>query len=218
MEGYYLSGEPTDLSGSKKLRQESGDTNLLRGITVEGEQLTRNVSDGFKLSDTDDLEPALMKFLEQKGGVIFGTEYTYLPSLSMKDKEYPEIIASQSWRDSFNDPSSRLEVTLENSDNLLKSRATQTHISNIEKLREKWPCTRARCDWNTVYQQSYSTEINNRLAHARLYLEPAISRYQCLCAGLVCSDWHRVEKLSNRAGQCIDQSVFTSNSVQRWKN
>ena len=158
-EGYYLSGEPTDLLAAvKEARQEAGDTNLLRGITVDGDQLTRNVSDGFKLSNTDDLEPALTKILQQKGAVVFGTEYMYLPTLSMTDEEYPEIMASQSFEGiPFNDPSSRLELTLENSDDLLKiTRYTQTHLSNIEKLREKM----------TLYSEQDAIEtlyINNRI-------------------------------------------------------
>ncbi len=159
-EGYYLSGEPTDMQQAvREYRDQLEDSTAFRlGVKIESNQLTRNVSDGFNITDDGKTAETLAKFLDQQGEFLFGSEYQYLPQLSFQDKEYPEIIAAQSYEGiPFNDDSSRLDITLENTDNLLKiTRYTQTHIGNIEKLRDKVNLYTERDAIDTLY-------VNNRI-------------------------------------------------------
>lgn len=159
-EGYYLSGEPTDMQKAiQDYRDQLDDSTAFRlGIKVDDNQLIRNVSEGFNITDDGKTAETLAKFLSQEGEVLYGKEYQYLPYLSFQDKEYPSIVAAQSFEGiPFNDASSRLDITLENTDDLLKiTRYTQTHIGKIEKLRDKVNLYSERDAIDTLY-------INNRI-------------------------------------------------------
>ena len=159
-EGYYLSGEPTDMQKAiQDYRDQLDDSTAFRlGIKVDDNQLIRNVSEGFNITDDGKTAETLAKFLSQEGEVLYGKEYQYLPYLSFQDKEYPSIVAAQSFEGiPFNDASSRLDITLENTDDLLKiTRYTQTHIGKIEKLRDKVNLYTERDAIDTLY-------INNRI-------------------------------------------------------
>lgn len=158
--GYYLSGVPTNMeiavSDYQAEHKDSGSFTL--GVTAEEYQLTRRISDGFSITDAKKTGETLGKFLQQKGEVLFGDEYTYLENLSFQDQEYPEIVAGQVFEEiPFNDTSSRLDIELENTDDLLKiTRYTQTHISQIEKLRDQTALYSERDAIETLY-------INNRI-------------------------------------------------------
>ena len=77
--------------------------------------------------------------LQRKDQVLFGDEYDYLENLSVLNANHPTVVAVQSYEGiPFNDSSSRIDITLEQTDDLLQiARYTQTHISNITPLREK---------------------------------------------------------------------------------
>ncbi|WP_368251003.1 two-component system regulatory protein YycI [Enterococcus sp. 2201sp1_2201st1_B8_2201SCRN_220225] len=222
-EGYYLSGEPTDMNKAFKDQQKASSKASVSstGMTIENNQLSRKVADGFHFTNPNDLEPALKKYLNQPGAVLFGSEYTYLPTLSMEDKEYPEITASQSFEGiPFNDPSSRLEITLENTDDLLKVTGyTQTHLSNIEKLREKMSLYSEQDAIETLY-------INNRIPPKSKIAWRMLSytlSLQFRGTNVYVPAWfvaidtgsknYQVERVN-----ALTNKVFTSNSVQKVEN
>lgn len=158
--GYYLSGEQTNMADAViNQRKESGNSEfLMDGTTFKDNQLTHVASDNYYISDDKETEKTLQNFLKLEDQVLFGSEYTYLSHLSFVDQEYPEIFAGQSFEGiPFNDPTSRLEINLENADDLMKITSyTQTHLSNIEKLREKMTLYSEKDAINTLY-------INNKI-------------------------------------------------------
>lgn len=159
-QGYYLSAEQTNLKEDvEKHRQESEDHNfLVSGTSYDGNALSRTPRGNFYISDDKKTASSLNSFLSQTDQILYGTQYGYIPHLSFADKEYPELIAAQSFDGIFfNDSTSRLELTLEERDSLMRiSRYTQTHLNSIEKLREKMPLYSERDAVETLY-------INNKL-------------------------------------------------------
>lgn len=159
-QGYYLSAEQTDLKKEvEKQREERGDRNfLVSGTSFEGNTLIRVPRGNFYVSEDKKTASSLNSFLNQPDQIIYGSQYGYIPHLSFADREYPELIAAQSFEGIyFNDPTSRLEITLEERDSLMRiSRYNQTHLHNIEKLREKMPLYSERDAVETLY-------INNKL-------------------------------------------------------
>lgn len=158
--GYYLSGIPTNMQKAiSDYRRDNDESDAFSlGTTTEEYQVTRRISDGTSITDANKTAATLAKFLQQDGEVLFGEEYTYLENLSFQDQEYPEIVAAQSFEKiPFNDSSSRLDIQLENTDDLLKiTRYTQTHISQIEKLRDQTALYSERDAIETLY-------VNNRI-------------------------------------------------------
>ncbi|KAF1300760.1 MULTISPECIES: two-component system regulatory protein YycI [Enterococcus] len=156
LEGYYLSGEQTDLA--QILEEDAGNQSLQNGTTVEDDELTHVTSENYYISDDKKTESALKNFLSKESQILFGTEYEYLPNYSLTDEEYPEVVAAQTFETiPFNDPTSRVTISLEKVDDLLKiARYTQTHLSQIEKLREKMTLYTEKDAINTLY-------INNKI-------------------------------------------------------
>jgi len=156
LEGYYLSGEQTDLA--QILEEDAGNQSLQNGTTVEDDELTHVTSENYYISDDKKTESALKNFLSKESQILFGTEYEYLPNYSLTDEEYPEVVAAQTFETiPFNDPTSRVTISLAKVVDLLKiARYTQTHLSQIEKLREKMTLYTEKDAINTLY-------INNKI-------------------------------------------------------
>lgn len=160
VEGYYLSGEQTNMDEAlKQERENSGNPSFLSsGTTIVDNELTHMPSESYYISDDQKTEATLESFLNKNDQILFGKQYSYLPNYSLTDKEYPEVVAAQSFEGIlFNDPTSRLTLSLEKADDLLKiSRYSQTHLSQIEKLREKTALYTERDAIETLY-------INNKI-------------------------------------------------------
>ena len=162
LSGYYLSGEQTDFD--VELRNPQLNTQFKRGSTVKGQQLIHVSTNGFYISDDSQTEETVNGFLQRKDQVLFGDEYDYLENLSVLNANHPTVVAVQSYEGiPFNDSSSRIDITLEQTDDLLQiSRYTQTHISNITPLREKMTVYSEKEAVNTLY-------LNNKLpSHSKI--------------------------------------------------
>lgn len=159
-EGYYLSAEVTDMSEVIQAeRKKRNDNNFLSfGASYDGHQLIKVPRGNFYISHDKNTKASVTSFLQQPDQVFYGTEYGYLPHLSLKDKDYPTIVAAQSYEGIyFNDVSSRLEIMLEEKDDLMRiTRYSQTHLDHIEKLRDKMPLYSEKDAVDTLY-------INNKI-------------------------------------------------------
>ncbi|HLQ40694.1 MAG TPA: two-component system regulatory protein YycI [Tetragenococcus sp.] len=138
--GYYLSGKPTDLNQALADKREIlGEDSFLNASTSENnEKLTYTIHDKKWLSEKKQVEAVLKNFLQQEDQILFGQEYAYLADDSSFTKDYPFIVATQSYENiPIDDSSSRLEIALEKqNENYLLLSYTQTHISDLIPLRE----------------------------------------------------------------------------------
>lgn len=159
IEGYYLSGEQTDMyKALENAREKRGDEQLLNtGISISENTLTSILKNNSYISE-EKIEDSLTEFLQKKDRVLFGEEYTYLSRFSNTDDDYHQLIAVQNFEGiPFYDETARIDVSLEKTGDLLKiSKYTQTHISDIEMLREKMDLYTERDIINTLY-------TNNRI-------------------------------------------------------
>lgn len=158
-EGYYLSGEQTDMyTALENAREKRGDEQLLNtGVSISENTLTSILKNNSYISE-EKIEDSLTEFLQKKDRVLFGEEYTYLSRFSTTDDDYHQLIAVQTFEGiPFYDETARIDVSLEKTGDLLKiSKYTQTHISDIEMLREKMDLYTERDIINTLY-------TNNRI-------------------------------------------------------
>ena len=158
-EGYYLSGEQTDMyKALENAREKRGDEQLLNtGVSISENTLTSILKNNSYISE-EKIEDSLTEFLQKKDRVLFGEEYTYLSRFSTTDDDYHQLIAVQTFEGiPFYDETARIDVSLEKTGDLLKiSKYTQTHISDIEMLREKMDLYTERDIINTLY-------TNNRI-------------------------------------------------------
>lgn len=159
-EGYYLSGVPTNFTEARKserLRLNAPD--LLGGQTTIDETLLKHkIDDVILLTDNNQAPEVLSKILNQQDLVLFGKEYQYNAEESMLSNDFPEIIAGQYYEDiPINDPASRLTFFLEKDvENWRVNEYFQTHISELQPLREVMPTYSERDAINTLY-------INNQI-------------------------------------------------------
>ena len=159
LEGYYLSGEQTDMrTALENAREKRGDDQLLStGISISENTLTSVLKNNSYISE-EKIGDSLTEFLQKKDRVLYGDEYTYLSRFSNTEDDYHQLVAAQTFEGiPFYDETARIDISLEKSGDLLKiSKYTQTHISEIEMLREKMDLYSERDIINTLY-------INNRI-------------------------------------------------------
>lgn len=159
-EGYYLSGVPTDFQAARKNeRKRLNNPELLSGQTViDKGMLTHTIDDVVLLTDTNQIQEVLSKMLERDDLVLFGSEYQYNVEESNLSNDYPEIVAGQYYEEiPINDPSSRLTLLLEKeAEHLRIKKYSQTHISDLQPLRESMPTYSEKDAINTLY-------INNQI-------------------------------------------------------
>lgn len=140
LQGYYLSGEPTNMrEGLKQERARLDNAKLLSDQTMIDETtLTHVVSDGTYISDNSQIEEVLQTYFNREDKVLFGSEYAYIPEWTQWNGKNADVYAAQTYEGiPINDPSSSLVLTLESKDELLEIvQYSQTHISNLTPLRE----------------------------------------------------------------------------------
>lgn len=159
-EGYYLSGVPTNFDEARKserLRLNNPDL-LGRQTTIEDNLLKHKVEDVILLTDVNQAPEVIAKILNQQGLVLFGKEYQYNAEESTLSNDFPEIIAGQFYEDIIiNDPASRITFFLEKeTEHWRVNEYIQTHISELQPLREIMPTYSERDAINTLY-------INNQI-------------------------------------------------------
>lgn len=159
-EGYYLSGVPTNFDEARKserLRLNNPDL-LGRQTTIENNLLKHKVEDVILLTDVNQAPEVIAKILNQQGLVLFGKEYQYNVEESTLSNDFPEIIAGQFYEDIIiNDPASRITFFLEKeTEHWRVNEYIQTHISELQPLREIMPTYSERDAINTLY-------INNQI-------------------------------------------------------
>lgn len=165
-QGYYLSAEQTSIYESlvdyRKTQDDNSSGVLKNGVSVHDNVLTNELSSTESaryMIDPENVKDDLNKFLRNSDNVLFGREYVYTPQFSSLDNEFPEIEASQQYEGiPFHDDTSKLTLTIDNSDDKLKvTKYSQTHLSHIEQLREKMDLYSEEDAVKTLY-------INNKIS------------------------------------------------------
>lgn len=158
-EGYYLSAEQSDFSQAiTTARKEQADTELFRTNTTISDNELIFYPQKSSYITTEKPDVTLEAFLGQKSLVLFGGDYQYAADLSNLDDEYPQIVGTQSFEGiPFNDASAQITINLETEKERLKvAKYVQTHLENIEPLREKMKLYSEAEVVNTLF-------INNKL-------------------------------------------------------
>lgn len=137
-EGYFLSGEESNLIEMLAASEESNPLFFKNYWEVTDDVLHCKMLQNYYV-DKEDVKSSVVTFLNHPSAVVNGGDYQYIKELSTVSKEYSEITAGQFFEGiPFNDETARIKIVLENAGDLLKvSQYTQTHIDNIEPLREK---------------------------------------------------------------------------------
>lgn len=221
LNGYYLSGEQTELG--EELKEAQQEKKLINGTTVKGQQLTHVSSGGFYISDDNQTEQTVNEYLQHKDQVLFGDEYQYMKNLSLIEKDFPNIVASQSYEGiPFNDSSGRIDLYLEKSNDLLQIvRYTQTHISNITPLREKMTLYSEKEAVNTLYLNnkipSQSTILWIQLAYTMILKVGEKNVY--IPAWFVAIQTDSDEKnIQIESVNAFSNRIITNNAVQKVEN
>ena len=193
-QGYYLSAEQTNLSTSLANYRKAGKSVLLEsGVFLDGDVLTKSLSSSEaekNVIDPDKIRSSLEDFLANKDNILFGNEYVYTKNFSHLEEEPLEIQASQEYEGiPFNDDT-KIVLSLKKNDNDYSiTKYMQTHLSDIEQLREKTELYTEEEAINTLY-------INNKIPRGSkiLWRQLAYScilkvrEKKCVCSCLACSD------------------------------
>lgn len=153
-EGYYLSAEQDTFDSLL-----NGDSN---STIVGAWDISDKVLSSSPTGDTDfDLKKATSSFkhlMKDKEFILDGEEYTYLPDISKKDDDLGKIVGVQTYEGiPFIDETSRVTLDIvKNDDQERVSKYTQTHLKEIEPLREKMTLYSEKEILNTLY-------INNNI-------------------------------------------------------
>lgn len=221
-EGYYLSAEQSDMNKAiRNLRDEQGDSDVLKGNTTVTDNVATSYPTASYVIDVDEPEDSLNNFLHQEQVVLFGTDYTYMPNLSTLSDEKNSLVLAQSFEGiPFEDDTSKMEITLEKQeDHLVISKYSSTHISDIEKLREKMELISEREAVNTLY-------VNNKIpAKAKiLWVQLAYSRiYQVHDKNVYVPVWFVEIETEEKGRQiesvhAINKTIMTGNLVRKVEN
>ncbi len=174
LEGYYLSGEQTNFSAALKIQREKNKNFLRNGLQIANNTLTSVPSKNYFI-DPKKIDKDLSTFLNEKNALLFGDEYQYLPEFSHLKEPTAEIVAAQSYKGiPFRDDTAKLSILADTSGELWKiSKYSQTHIENIEELRDKTDLYSNRDAIDTLYMNnripSNSKITFIKLAYSRIY-------------------------------------------------
>lgn len=175
-EGYYLSGEQTNFYMTIQEKQvEKNDYTYFRSETVVENGIIAYPTNHY--IDPEEVNETFAGFLSDDKNVIFGSEYTYLPQFSNLTGEFPELVAAQSYGGiPFHDDTAQITLSLEKSeinDLINIAKYTQSHIENLEELREKSELYSEYDAVETLYINnkipSSSSITFSKLAYSRIY-------------------------------------------------
>jgi len=220
LNGYYLSGEQTDMAAA--LKEAQAADNLNGETTVKGQQLTHVSSSGFYISDDAQAEETVNGYLERADQVLYGNEYQYISNLSSLEGDHPTVVAAQSYEGiPFNDSSSRMDITLENTDDLLQiTKYSQTHISSITPLRERMTVYSEKEAVNTLYLNnklpSHSTILWTELAYTMILKVRDKNVY--IPAWFVAFKSDNDDTVQIETVNAFSNRIITNNAVQKVEN
>lgn len=220
LSGYYLSGEQTDMAAA--LKEAQAADNLNGETTVKGQQLTHVSSSGFYISDDAQAEETVNGYLERADQVLYGNEYQYISNLSSLEGDHPTVVAAQSYEGiPFNDSSSRMDITLENTDDLLQiTKYSQTHISSITPLRERMTVYSEKEAVNTLYLNnklpSHSTILWTELAYTMILKVRDKNVY--IPAWFVAFKSDNDDTVQIETINAFSNRIITNNAVQKVEN
>lgn len=178
-QGYYLSAEETDLS--KELDSQRHGTSkkglLSSGIVFNDNVLTKTLSETESensIFDPDKMGSSVNSFLNKKNNVLFGSDYVYMKNFSDLDSATPEVQASQKYDGlSFYDDTAKIVFSLNKQDkSYAVTKYTQTHLSDIEQLREKTELHTEEDAIKTLY-------VNNKISRGSKILWRQLA-YSCI--------------------------------------
>ncbi len=162
-DGYYLSAEATNFHD---VVQDSYDK-------IENHRLSRTLPLASQITiDRQELEKELTSFLIGDAPIVFGADYRLreLPS-----NEQNEIVLSQEFEGvPFNDETSELHFDVPDAEEKITLKGyTQTHLSEIQPLREKQEVVSENAAIKTLYMSnripSESKVVKTELAYTRLF-------------------------------------------------
>lgn len=178
-QGYYLSAEETDLS--KELDSQRHGTSkkglLSSGIVFNDNVLTKALSETESensIFDPDKMGSSVNSFLNKKNNVLFGSDYVYMKNFSDLDSATPEVQASQKYDGlPFYDDTAKIVFSLNKQDkSYAVTKYTQTHLSDIEQLREKTELHTEEDAIKTLY-------VNNKISRGSKILWRQLA-YSCI--------------------------------------
>ncbi|EMF0535896.1 two-component system regulatory protein YycI [Enterococcus hirae] len=178
-QGYYLSAEETDLS--KELDSQRHGTSkkglLSSGIVFNDNVLTKTLSETESensIFDPDKMGSSVNSFLNKKNNVLFGSDYVYMKNFSDLDSATPEVQASQKYDGlPFYDDTAKIVFSLNKQDkSYAVTKYTQTHLSDIEQLREKAELHTEEDAIKTLY-------VNNKISRGSKILWRQLA-YSCI--------------------------------------
>lgn len=214
-QGYYLSAEQTNLSTSLANYRKAGKSGLLAsGVFLDGDVLTKSLSssDAEKnVIDPDKISSSLEDFLSNKDNILFGNDYVYTKNFSHLEEEPLEIQASQEYEGiPFNDYTAKIVLSLEKNDNDYSiTKYMQTHLSDIEQLREKTELYTEEEAINTLY-------INNKIPRGSKILWRQLA-YSCILKvrekNVYVPVWHVAIETSDKVVQIESVNAFSNTIV-----
>lgn len=178
-QGYYLSAEETDLS--KELDSQRHGTSkkglLSSGIVFNDNVLTKTLSETESensIFDPDKMGSSVNSFLNKKNNVLFGSDYVYMKNFSDLDSATPEVQASQKYDGlPFYDDTAKIVFLLNKQDkSYAVTKYRQTHLSDIEQLREKTELHTEEDAIKTLY-------VNNKISRGSKILWRQLA-YSCI--------------------------------------
>lgn len=178
-QGYYLSAEETDLS--KELDSQRHGTSkkglLSSGIVFNDNVLTKTLSETESensIFDPDKMGSSVNSFLNKKNNVLFGSDYVYMKNFSDLDSATTEVQASQKYDGlPFYDDTAKIVFSLNKQDkSYAVTKYTQTHLSDIEQLREKTELHTEEDAIKTLY-------VNNKISRGSKILWRQLA-YSCI--------------------------------------
>ena len=185
-QGYYLSAEQTNLSTSLANYRKAGKSGLLEsGVFLDGDVLTKSLSSSESeknVIDPDKISSSLEDFLANK-------EYEGIP---------------------FNDDTAKIVLSLEKNDNDYSiTKYMQTHLSDIEQLREKTELYTEEEAINTLY-------INNKIPRGSKILWRQLA-YSCILKvrekNVYVPVWHVAIETSDKVVQIESVNAFSNTIV-----
>jgi regulatory protein YycI of two-component signal transduction system YycFG len=156
--GYYLSGEVTNFTEViDSLHKTQPESPYLKNSLTATESVLTDTPRNSYYVNPDDPAKGLKPMTDTSEGMYDGKGYAYLKNFSNFSEQYPEIRLGQTFEGiPFIDDTSEVNVLLEyNSKNLLEvTRYSQTHLTDVEPLREKQDLCSERDAVQTLYNNS----------------------------------------------------------------
>ncbi|MBO0432310.1 two-component system regulatory protein YycI [Enterococcus sp. DIV0660C] len=215
-QGYYLSAEQSDLGTVLTQHRKKNSTGLLRsGITFDGlSTLTKTFateeSEKYKI-DNKQTKHSITEFLNSQNNVLYGDEYEFMTNFSTLDGDSLEIQASQSYEGiPFHDDTAEINFMVEKDDGVYQlTKYTQTHLTNIEQLREKMDLYSEEEAIQTLY-------VNNKIPSSSKILWRQLA-YSCIVKvrekNVYVPIWYVAIETSDKSVQIESVNAFSNTIV-----